>query len=107
MIKSTNQSGVKTNKQVCKCEDCGNKFSPAKPYFGKHPKCTTCRNKPKYDQVKCLGHSHDYFKKSGDYTEDQLNNVTFAPDPYRHELYDDETPVWMCEACRYESYMDT
>ena len=28
--------------------------------------------------------------------------VTFGPDPYLDELYQDSTPVWMCESCRAE-----
>ena len=34
------------------------------------------------------------------------STVTFAPDSYNDEIYDDNTPVWECENCRMESLMD-
>jgi len=33
------------------------------------------------------------------------NPVTKEPDPYQEEIYDDETEVWECEECRYDSLM--
>lgn len=33
-------------------------------------------------------------------------DVSFAPNPFRLEIYEDETNVWMCSNCRHESYMD-
>lgn len=33
-------------------------------------------------------------------------DATLAPDPYRYELYDDATPVWLCMDCRYERALD-
>ena len=36
-----------------------------------------------------------------------VGGARFAPDPYRHELYDDPTPVWLCSKCRHGRYMDT
>jgi hypothetical protein len=32
--------------------------------------------------------------------------VTYGPDPYRSEINNDNTPVWECEECRYQSRMD-
>lgn len=32
-------------------------------------------------------------------------DVTFDADPYASELYDDETPVWLCGDCRHERAM--
>ena len=34
------------------------------------------------------------------------NPVTKAPDPYNAEINEDETEVWECENCRYESAQD-
>ncbi len=34
------------------------------------------------------------------------NSVTFGPDPYQSDINDDDTEVWECENCRYESAMD-
>jgi hypothetical protein len=31
---------------------------------------------------------------------------TLGPDPFRQEIHDDNTEVWMCEGERYESAMD-
>ena len=33
-------------------------------------------------------------------------NVTFGPDPYMKDIWGDDTPVWMCSNCRYESARD-
>jgi hypothetical protein len=33
-------------------------------------------------------------------------NLEFGPDPYAMEIHGDETPVWECYYCRYESAMD-
>lgn len=32
--------------------------------------------------------------------------VTYEPCPYQSELYEDYTPVWLCEHHRYERAMD-
>lgn len=45
-------------------------------------------------------------KCSRSYCETPYNNVTFAPDPFSSEINGDETPVWMCEQCRYERAME-
>lgn len=37
---------------------------------------------------------------------DCAGEVTYGPDPAAWELYDDDTPVWMCEEHRYQSAMD-
>lgn len=34
------------------------------------------------------------------------DNITYAPNPFASEINGDDTPVWMCEDCRYESAMD-
>jgi hypothetical protein len=34
-------------------------------------------------------------------------DATFAPDPFASEIHDDETPVWLCENCRHERWLDT
>jgi len=39
-----------------------------------------------------------------DHTEE--NPVTYGPDPYRAEIAGDETPVYMCEECRFQSAQD-
>jgi hypothetical protein len=33
-------------------------------------------------------------------------NVSFGPDPYNSDVNNDDTPVWECENCRYESAQD-
>ena len=33
-------------------------------------------------------------------------NVSYGPNPFAAEIYDDHTDVWMCQECRYESAMD-
>lgn len=33
-------------------------------------------------------------------------DCTFAPDPYRSDVGNDETPVWECSPCRHDSAMD-
>lgn len=30
----------------------------------------------------------------------------FGPDPYNHEINDDDTPGWLCEDCLQESMED-
>ena len=30
------------------------------------------------------------------------DNLLWEPDPYAHEINDDDTPVWLCEDCRQE-----
>ena len=32
--------------------------------------------------------------------------ATCGPDPFMDEIHGDDTPVWLCERCRYESAMD-
>lgn len=32
--------------------------------------------------------------------------VTFESNPFAAEIYDDHTPMWMCEECRYQAAMD-
>lgn len=34
------------------------------------------------------------------------NEATFGPDPYAQDIYDDDTPVWMCADCRDDSAME-
>jgi hypothetical protein len=33
---------------------------------------------------------------------DATENLTWAPDPYAHEIHDDDTPMWLCDNCRQE-----
>ncbi len=33
-------------------------------------------------------------------------DLTYAPDPFAKEINGDDTPVWECEECRYQSAMD-
>jgi hypothetical protein len=33
-------------------------------------------------------------------------NLEYGPDPFAEEIHGDDTPVWECEACRYESARD-
>lgn len=33
-------------------------------------------------------------------------SVTLAPDPYSSEICGNETPVWLCDGCRFERLMD-
>jgi hypothetical protein len=33
-------------------------------------------------------------------------DVTFGPDPYASEIYNDQESVWECEVCREQSAMD-
>ena len=34
------------------------------------------------------------------------DNLTWAPNPYAHEINDDDTPVWLCQGCREELAAD-
>ena len=34
------------------------------------------------------------------------HNVTHEPDPYMEEIYGDDTPAWLCDACRIRSARD-
>lgn len=46
---------------------------------------------------------------TGDYTPSSdacAGPVTFAADPYQADIYNDDTPVWMCERHRDERYSD-
>ena len=35
-----------------------------------------------------------------------FDKVSFSPDPYAHEINDDDSPVHQCESCAHESAMD-
>lgn len=35
------------------------------------------------------------------------DGIKFAPDPYNSEIYDDDSPCWLCDDCAYERHMDT
>lgn len=45
-------------------------------------------------------------KCSREFCETPDSPVTFAPDPFRSEVHGDETPIWECKNCRYESGME-
>jgi hypothetical protein len=30
------------------------------------------------------------------------DNLAWGPNPYAHEINDDDTPMWLCEGCRQE-----
>jgi len=30
------------------------------------------------------------------------DNLIWGPNPYAHEINDDDTPMWLCENCRQE-----
>lgn len=34
------------------------------------------------------------------------DEVTFGPNPFEHEVHDDDTPEWLCEDCRRELARD-
>jgi hypothetical protein len=34
------------------------------------------------------------------------DDVTYGSDPYAEEVNGDDTPVWECEECRYQSRLD-
>jgi len=34
-------------------------------------------------------------------------DVIFGPHPYLHEIYGDDTPVWLCRSCRRAWYLET
>lgn len=34
-------------------------------------------------------------------------DCSFQPCPYALELHNDDTPMWLCERCAYERYLDT
>lgn len=34
------------------------------------------------------------------------DDVIFAPCPYQSEINDDDTPVWLCEDCRYDNALE-
>ncbi len=36
----------------------------------------------------------------------RTDNLEFGPDPYRHDVHGDDTPMWECKACRHGSAMD-
>ena len=38
----------------------------------------------------------------GNYGED----VTYDACPFASEIHGDETPLWLCESCRYDRMMD-
>ena len=33
-------------------------------------------------------------------------DLSYDPDPYQEEMNGNDTPVWMCSECRYESAME-
>ena len=33
-------------------------------------------------------------------------NLEYGPDPYAQDVNEDDTPVWECGNCRYESVQD-
>lgn len=45
-------------------------------------------------------------KCSKKYCETPDSPVSFAPDPFQSEINGDDTPIWECERCRYESSRD-
>lgn len=46
-------------------------------------------------------------KNEKDFPELQhQGEVTKAPDPFRSEIHNDHTDVWMCERCREQSRLD-
>jgi hypothetical protein len=34
------------------------------------------------------------------------DDVTYEPDPFYDEIFGNDTPVWECADCRYESTME-
>ena len=66
------------------CNGCNAQFRLMKLYKGKSPHCAVCRE-GKYCK----------FCKS-------TRNVTWGADPYEKELFDDETPFYICAHCREE-----
>lgn len=41
------------------------------------------------------------------YNKHQCDGVlTYGPDPFQQEIYNDDSSYWMCEGQRYESAMD-
>lgn len=77
------------------CVKCECQFMVEKPYNGKNPFCPKCRPLKVDPNLKYCG-----------YCKSHKGDVTYGVHPYNHELYDDNTKVWMCKNCRYESYMD-
>ncbi|MFF1701214.1 hypothetical protein [Streptomyces sp. NPDC058252] len=48
-------------------------------------------------KIPCDGHcGNSYWKK----------DLIYGPDPYQHEIFDDETPVWLCGDCHHDHYLD-
>lgn len=35
--------------------------------------------------------------------ENSIMTVSFGPDPYRSEIHDDNTPLWLCDQCHQDS----
>lgn len=33
-------------------------------------------------------------------------DITWGADPFNHDVYGDETPIWLCGDCRYQRAMD-
>lgn len=77
-------AGNYTSCTICDCQ-----FKVMKDFVGKKPKC------PPHRFEKCVSCN----------VQDQ--SVTFGPDPFKYEIHDDKTPVWMCKDCRYNAFMDT
>ena len=45
-------------------------------------------------------------KCENEYCRTPESPVTYGPDPFRSEIHNDDTEIWKCEKCRYESAMD-
>lgn len=47
-----------------------------------------------------------HFKKSPPCEDCGGGGATFAPCPYREEIYGDDTEVWLCDSCREQNALD-
>lgn len=36
----------------------------------------------------------------------EVKDLWYGPDPYQSDINDDDTPVWQCDDCAYESAQD-
>lgn len=36
----------------------------------------------------------------------EVVECTYGPDPFAYDIHGDDTPVWECDQCRYESGRD-
>lgn len=83
------------------CTVCTSQFMVMDNFYGKVPKCKTCRTLTiTIPNIELFSPCCKTCHKIGP-------DVTFDAEPYALEIYNDNTPVWMCKNCRYESYMDT